>query len=116
MGAGIWNFEIEQGAKFDRTLTWKVDGVLVNLTGYSARMQIRLTVDSAETLIDLDSDTKGGLILGGSAGTISIFISFVDTEGLDFERAVHDIEVTQPDEEVIRLLQGAVTLSKEVTK
>ncbi len=35
------NLNCWQGASFDYNLTWLLNGTAVNLTGYSARMQVR---------------------------------------------------------------------------
>lgn len=117
MGAGQYNFSIEQGATFDRRITWKDDqDKPITLEGYSARMQIRLTHSSSEKLISLSSAPGGGITLGGSAGTIDILISALATALLDFDMAVYDLELISSGGEVTRLLEGTVTLSKEVTR
>jgi hypothetical protein len=45
--------------------------VAINLTGYTARMQVRSTLESAEALIELTT-ANGRIALGGSAGTITL--------------------------------------------
>ena len=42
MAAGIYDIIIEQGATFTLSATWKDSaGAAINLTSYSARMQVR---------------------------------------------------------------------------
>lgn len=42
MPAGKHNFICEMGATFSRTVTWTdADGTPINLTDYTARMQVR---------------------------------------------------------------------------
>ena len=42
MAAGLYDITIEQGATFQMNLTWKDStGSPVNITGYTARMQVR---------------------------------------------------------------------------
>jgi len=116
MGAGTYNFTIEQGATFKRIMTWKdSNGNPINLTGYTARMQVRTAKDSPNVILTLDTDTNGGITLGGVSGTITIEISASKTASLDFKTAVYDLEL-EKDGSVVRLLEGSVTLSKEVTK
>ena len=59
------NFRIRQGSTFGTTLTYRdSDSNAVDLTGYTARMQIREELSSPSTLLSLtDVD---GLTLGGS--------------------------------------------------
>lgn len=114
--AGELNLVIEQGATFDPVFTWKdQNGLPINLTGFTARMQIRETVDSVAVLHELTTE-NGGLTLGGSAGTITVQISATDTAAFDFEQAVYDLEVEAANGGVTRLLRGFATLSKEVTR
>lgn len=114
---GYYAWTIYQGATNILPLTYyDPDGVTpINLTGYSARLQVREGYDSEEALIDLDSD-GGGIVLGGAAGTVEITISEEESAELDFDRAVYDLELIDPAGDVDRLLSGPVTLSLEVTK
>lgn len=108
-----YDFTIFQGATFDRTITWRDgNGQEVNLTGYTARLQVRDRV-GGEVLLDLS--TGDGITLGGPAGTIALAISAVDTAALRFSQAVYDLELTSAGDEVTRLMQGKVLLSPEVT-
>lgn len=115
--AGTLHITIEQGATFNPVLTWKDQaGALIDLTGYTARMQVRPTVDDTGTpLLDLDT-TNGKIVLGGTAGTITFAVPAVDTAALVFDEAVYDLELIDGAGEVTRLLKGDVYLSPEVTK
>lgn len=117
MAAGIYNIIIEQGADFTLPLTWR-DGnnVVVNVTGYSARMQIRESYDAEDTIISLTSNIGGGITLGGAAGTISIYISAADTAKMPNVSAVYDLEMVSVAGAVTRLVQGDVYISREVTR
>lgn len=106
---------ILQGATFSKVITWKADGVAVNLTGYTARMQIRATADAATPLIELTT-ANGRIALGGSAGTITLTISATDTAALTAGRAVYDLELVSSGGIVTRLVQGVVTISRNVTR
>lgn len=84
----------------------------VDLTGATARMQIREQVGGA-VLLDLTTD-NGGLAITGP-GTITRTISATQTAALMWTEAVYDLEVQYQDGTVQRYLQGAVTVSREVT-
>ena len=86
----------------------------VNLTGYTARMNIRSTVDAATILHTLTTENSG-IALGGAAGTVDLLISATDTALFTFGTAVYDLELISGTV-VTRLLSGNVTLSKEVTR
>lgn len=87
----------------------------VDLTGYTARMQIRETLDATIILATLTTE-NGGITLGGAAGTIDLLLDAAATALLDFTNAVYDLELVDTAGVVTRLLSGAVTLSKEVTR
>jgi len=106
---------IPQGATFSRVVKWKADGTLVNLTGYTARMQIRQTAASATTTLALTTE-NGRIALGGSAGTITLSISATDTAAIAAGRYVYDLELVSAGGIVTRLLQGVVTVSANVTR
>ena len=50
MAAGTYNFILEQGATFTRTLTVKENNSAMNLTGYSVASKMRSTHDSVRWL------------------------------------------------------------------
>lgn len=118
MGAGVYNFEIEQGVDFERIFTYKTAaGVAVNVTGYGASMKIRKSPDSANPLLSLGTGATGGITVGTTDGTFTVAITDTKSSALDFDSAVYDFEVTVPVTlKVIRLLKGQVTLNKEATK
>lgn len=87
----------------------------VDLTGFTARMQIRETVDSATILATLTTE-NGGITLGGTAGTVTLLLSATATAAFTFGSAVYDLEIISAGGIVTPLLSGAVTLVKEVTR
>jgi hypothetical protein len=98
------------------TVTWKDSaGTAINLTGYSARMQVRETYSSTSTIVSLTNGS--GITLGGAAGTIAIAISATTTAALTAPfSGVYDLELVSAGGVVTRLLQGAATVSPEVTR
>lgn len=86
----------------------------IDLTLYTARMQIRPDINSA-TIIDTFTDLDG-IILGGVAGTVKLSISAIRTASYTFDFAVYDLELVDGSGVVTRFLQGNVTLDKEVTR
>ena len=115
MAAGLYDITIEQGATFTLSLTWKDStGAAVNITGYTARMQVRENYESESTLVSLTS-AGGDIVLGGALGTIAVTIAASVTQLLQLEEAVYDLELVN-GATVTRLLQGKATVSREVTR
>ena len=116
MPAARYDFKIEQGAQFDRTLTYKdSNGVLIDLTGFTAALQVRFKKDSPATLIDMTS-TNGAIILGGTAGTIRLLQTAAQTRLNTFLSAVYDLELTSSGGIPNRLFEGFFHNSLEVTR
>ena len=125
MPAGKYNLLIEQGATFEVELQYKdSNGVAVDLSGYSGRLQIRPSIGSPTAYLCLSSSLNAdgtGLNFSGSngstpptSGSIGVYISAITSSMLTFNTGVYDLEI-QSGSFVTRLLQGNVQLSKEVT-
>ena len=116
MAAAEYSFEIEQGASFYKRVAWKDSaGVPVDLTSYTARMQVRQSVASPVVLFELTTE-NGRIVLGGSAGTIELRITAEDTAAIAWRRGKYDLELVAPDASVTRFLFGQVSVSFEVTR
>jgi hypothetical protein len=115
MAAGTYDFTIEQGVSIRQPLIWKDSaGDRVNLTGYSARMQIRSSYDTA-VLLEL-STALGTIIITPASGTITLVLSNVTTAAIDWRKARYDLELTAPNGTVTRLLEGYIYVSREITR
>jgi hypothetical protein len=117
MNAGVYNIIIEQGATFELNLEWEFDdGSPVDLTGYQgARMQVRKNFRSLDPVLSLTSD-DGDIVLGTTDGTISVKASPQATATIDIPCGVYDLELVDPNGEVVRLIQGQAYISPEVTR
>lgn len=116
MAASNYKLSIEQGATFEFLCTFKAGtpAVPVDLTGYTARMHVRKKVGAAEALLQLTTE-NGRIELGGTAGTIRLKLTAVETAALDWTVGVYDLELVAPAGTVRRLLKGTVVVSPEVT-
>jgi hypothetical protein len=126
MAAGRYSFIIEEGATLNLQIDWSdANGNPINLTDYHARMQIRPTVESDVVILSLSSSFSGdgtGISLNGangdlplSSGSLAIQIAASASEGLNFTDAYYDLELVKGGV-VVRLLEGRVKLSKNVTR
>lgn len=113
---GKYSFTLYQGATFSRILTWKdANEDAINLTGYTARLQMRESVDADAPFATLTTE-NGGITLGGAAGTIMLGLSAADSEDIEALSGVYDLELVSAGGVVTRLLEGEVTISREVTR
>ena len=116
MGAATYNFEIEQGSTFNRTLTFKQSsGVAMDLTGYGIRGQMRRypnsTVIIASFTLNISAPPTNGIV--------SWSLTSVQTTAIKTGNYVYDIELyligTTP-EFVDRCMEGKVIVIGEVTR
>lgn len=119
--AGKLNLKINKGETFRHTLTWlDATEAPVNLTGYKARMQIRPDIDSDQVLLFFASDPllnpDGTITLTNATGEIELYLSAVDTAAITWSAGVYDLEMYQSSDEVTRLVEGKISVSKEVTR
>ena len=121
----VYDIKIEQGTTLTKQFIYKdSSGIPMNLTGYTARMQIRSSVSSARILLELTTENNK-LVLGGSSGQIQMIFSEADTSVLS-RGGVYDLELVQGPADydpnavdapkVTRLLKGEILLSKGVTR
>ena len=129
MAAGSYSFTIEQGATTDVELVYKdSDSNPVDLTDYSAKMQLKNSVGGSTTYLTLSSSLQAdgtGLNLSGSggnpaskprsSGSIRIYISHATSSTLTFGTAVYDLEIVA-GVTVSKLLKGRFEVEAEVTK
>jgi hypothetical protein len=122
MSAGNYNIAIEQNATFSAVFTWTAGPNVpvppvgsaplpVDLTGYTAMLQIRPYALSTTVLYD----ASALLVLGGVNGTITLVIPASVTQGFTWWNGVYDLLMVNPSGFVTRLLQGSVTVSPGVT-
>jgi hypothetical protein len=114
--AGIYNIIADQGSTFTRQLTWNDSaGSPVNLTGYTARMDVRTSIDAAGAAVLSLTTTNGRIVLGGSAGTINLSAEATATQAVEAGNYVYDLEVVSGST-VTRLVQGSFVVRGEVTR
>lgn len=112
---GILDLVCPAGATFERTLTYKLNGAAVNLTGWTARMQVRQRHIADTALLDLTT-ANGGITLGGAAGTISLLATDTQTGALPEGVWRYDLELIDGSGKVKRLVEGSFTVTPQVTR
>lgn len=110
-----YRFECRQGSTFRRVFTWTVNGQPVNLTGRTARMEVRTKPEASSVVLTVTPY----ITLGGTAGTVdinipaSVLANIAPRTGSKFY--VYDLEIVS-GQEVTTLLAGRFQVAPEVTK
>ena len=85
-----------------------------DLAAYTARMQIRESIDDVTEIIELLS--PGDISISANDAKITITITAAVTAAFDFDTAVYDLELIDGSGNVTRLVEGEVELCREVTR
>ena len=113
--AETYDITADQGATYSVVITYKnSNGTPINLTGYTARMQLRASYASATAALSLTTE-NGRIALGGAAGTITLTVAAATMETLEAKTYVYDLELVDGST-VIRLLQGLFVNRPNATK
>ena len=86
-----------------------------NLTGYSARMQIRANINDATVIEELTSE-NGMINISNINKTITLVIPATTTALYNFSTAVYSLEMISSGGQVTPFCAGTFTLVKEVTR
>jgi hypothetical protein len=114
--AGIYNIVADQGATLSRVITWRDSAKTpYNITGYTARMHVRSTVESSSTVLELTTE-NGRISLGGSTGQVTLAVTAAVMAAVTADKYVYDLELISPAGVVSRLVQGNFAVRAEVTR
>jgi len=122
MLAGIYNITCEQGSTFSRIITVEYpdpDDASVMLpwdfTDYTARMQIRRTIESTAVMIELTTENNGIEYTDAVNGEATVRMTSAETAALETS-GVYDLEIISSSGDVSKLIKGTFTLLPEVTR
>jgi hypothetical protein len=108
----------DQGSTFSRIIYYKDPAKKpIKFTGYTARMQVRPTYESSTVLLALTTE-NGGIALGNTDGSISLFVDDTIMEEIAEGIYVYDLELVAPSSDlfVYKILQGNFAVRSEVTR
>ena len=115
MPAGQYDITCDQGATFSRVITWKnSNGTPIDLTNYTARMQVRSNYPSSTVILSLTTENSG-IALGGVLGTITLAATATATGAIAADEYVYDLELITGSN-VTRVVEGSFTVTPEVTR
>lgn len=116
--AVTYNTVIDQGADWYITFIYEnPDGTPVNITNYTAALQVR-TSPLAKTAVLTLTTSNGGISIIGAQGKVNCHATNVQTGAITNGKYAYDLEITSPaaPNVVTRLVQGTVEVSPQVTR
>lgn len=141
MPASKYDIKAEQGTTFKLHLQYSTDGVGINLSGFTSRMQVRRSYKNPKILLQLDTNGvtgggstgefllgggvsgTGGIVLNastigvtGTTGGIYISINHTTMSNVPEGRHLYDLELLNSSGEVQRLIEGVFDVPAEITR
>lgn len=116
--AVVFNVEIDQGADWFFNVTYEQPaGTPVNITGYTAALQIRSLPPSTTAVLTLTTQ-NGGITITGATGLVAMHATSVQTALIIEGTYVYDLEIYSYANPSIttRLVQGQAIVSAQVTR
>lgn len=111
-----YDFSLNQGTDFTLQFGMKdPNGKAIDLTGYSAAMQMR---QKASNIIAIDTLTtaNGRIIFEPEDGVIKITFPHEVTENYPAGDLYYDLELVSGGNQITRLMQGKIKVIEEVTR
>ncbi len=107
--------EIDQGADWFFNVTYEQPaGTPVNITSYTAALQLRSLPQSATAVLSLT--TGSGITITGASGLVAVHATAVQTGAIVAGDYYYDLEITSPLGVVTRLVQGQALVNPQVTR
>lgn len=104
------NLLIDQGTTFNTVIALTDEnGDTFDLTNYTGYSQIRKHYTSSNAV-------SFSVTLGGINGTVTLALSANQTSNMSSGRYVYDVELRDSSNNVVRVLEGIVTVTPEVTR
>ena len=113
MNPGRYNISVYKGTTFQLSPTWKVDNLPVDLTGYTADMQVR---DVSNSLITELSTGNGRAVINAALGTVALTLTATQTAALAAGNYNYALNLTDSAGNVYQILQGAFIVNTSVVQ
>jgi len=110
------NFEVDQNATFIFEVQYTLEDEVtpIDITGASAKMQVRDTQGGSKLAFTLTSPS-GGITISGPQGKLIVKMTPTQTNKLFYPKSSYDIMIIDSNGNKIKLLEGFMTLSRSVT-
>jgi hypothetical protein len=86
----------------------------VNITGYTARMQLRSLPNDSVAVLTLTNTS--GITIDGPTGTLAVRATAAQTAAISAGPYYYDLEITSPTGVRTRIVQGELNVNAEVTR
>ena len=124
MVAGKHDINAEKGSTFKLYMEYKTAGATaIDMVDYSSNMQVRRFSNSSDKILHFRGTTSergltGGGITGSAGTTGGIYIHADASTMINAPSGKHfyDLELTDGDGDVIRLIEGRFDISQDVTR
>jgi hypothetical protein len=112
---GRYNITVYNGTTFSLSPSWQINNVAVNLTDYTADMQVR---DVSNNLIVEMSTDNGRAVITPATGTVTLTLSAEETSAGNLPAGTYsyDLNLTAPDTTVYKILQGVFVVNASVVQ
>ena len=111
MAAGYQELFLEQGSDFTTSITLDdVNGDPYNLTGYTAKSQMRKSYYSTNASAEFTIT-----ILTPTTGVLNLYLPATSTANIAAGRYVYDVAIKDSTNSVSRVLEGIVNVLPRVT-
>ncbi len=113
--AGQKNWEVDQNTTFTFIVEYKdTNGAPINITGSTAKMQVRDTKGGSKIAFTLTSPS-GGIVIDPLDGKLTIRMTPTQTNKLFYPKSSYDLMLTDASAVKTKLIEGFLTLSRSVT-
>ena len=109
----VYDLCIGKGADWSQPFIWQADGVAIDLTGYTGRLQI---IDPADDSVIADLTTANGkLTLTEVEGKVTAALSYAETRAITQTDAIYDLLLKSPGGNRVRRVKGAITFEPAIS-
>ena len=110
------NWDVDQNTTFTFQIQYTENDEItpIDLTGASAKMQVRDVKNNSNLAVTLTSPS-GGITIDPTHGKLTIKMTPTQTSKLYYPKSEYDVMLTDSNFNKTKLLQGFLTLSRSVT-
>jgi hypothetical protein len=105
---GRYNISVVKGTTFTLSPVWKIDNLPVDITGYSADLQVR---DVSNNLITEMSTGNGKAVISGALGQVTFTLNATATAALTAGTYTYGYNLTDTTGNVYQILAGNFTVT-----
>lgn len=109
-----YNFKVRQGVTWRQVFTFHQGDTassVVNLTNYTASLTIKDKPSDSTPLATLTS-ANGGILLGGTAGTITVLQTAAQTTAYTWVNGEYRLTLTAPGGDTNLILYGTINVDR----